>query len=52
MTQKPLKKKATIRKGKKLPFHRGKPTLSYLEDQKRIEEFKKTINKWSDKGEK
>lgn len=48
---KPIKKAATIRKGKKLPFHRGNPTSSHLEDMRRMEEFKKNINKWSDKKE-
>jgi hypothetical protein len=51
LTQHPAKKKKrTSLKGAIVKEFRGRPTSTYLEQQKRIEEFKKTINGWS--GEK
>lgn len=51
LTQHPAKKKrSTTLKGTTIKYFRGKPTSTYLEEQKRMEEFRKTIDKW--KGEK
>lgn len=50
LTQHPSKhKKRKTLKGSTVKYFRGKPTSTYLEEQRRMEEFKKTIVKWEEK---